>query len=215
MGWNNDLSGLELRKTSGIFHGAPISLPINPQINVDDMIKPPTAATTTTDSRHPAARAGTLVRVRDTTPEDLDSINALVAAAMKSWQLSERVLRLSLPLYRYSTQDFEHQRILLAETGNALPVGMAAIEAAGTSNNPAARNPALLHGIYVDPGYHRLGIGSELLARVEGSARSMGFDGLLVKANPAATAFFEARKFQRLPNLDPARDYPHRYWQPF
>jgi len=189
-------------------------LPINPQTKVDDMNTPPTAETATTDSRHLATQAEIRIRVRDTTLEDLATLNTLVAAAMKSWQLSERVLRLSLPLYRYIAQDFEHQCLLLAETGNALAVGMAAIEAAGASDNPSARNPALLHGIYVDPGYHRLGIGSELLARVEVIARSMGYDGLLVKANPEATAFFEAQNFQQLPILDPARDYPYRYWKP-
>ena len=45
------------------------------------------------------------------------------------------------------------------------------------------------------------------------AAREQGFDGLLVKAQPAAEGFFLTRGLERLPTADPARDYPHRLWK--
>ena len=140
-------------------------------------------------------------------------MNVIVAKAMESWCLSERVLRLSLPLYRYHEQDFQHQQIFLAEAAAGTLTGMAAIESTGCWEKTTARNPALLHGLYVDPIYHRYAIGSELLAHAVHMARSAGYDGLLVRANSAATAFFEARGLQQLSIENPDCDYPYRYWR--
>ena len=151
--------------------------------------------------------------LRIATIDDLDSINSLVTAAMRTWALSERVLRLSLPLYHYEQQDFETQRLLLAENDDGTVIGMAAIESSNAVDSLSAKNPALLHGIYVDPTWHRSGIGSELLACAENCARSAGHDGMLVRANPGAVGFFEAMGFERLPVSDTRQDYAHRYWK--
>ena len=131
----------------------------------------------TAPARHFPERHGGLVHVRRATTDDLGCINAIVGAAMRTWRLSERAIRLSLPLYRYDSQDFEHQHLLLAEGWHGAALGMAAMETADPSAIPGCRNAALLHGIYIDPGYHRHGIGSALLARVEDIARSLGFEG--------------------------------------
>jgi hypothetical protein len=45
------------------------------------------------------------------------------------------------------------------------------------------------------------------------AAREQRFDGLLVKAQSDAVDFFVARGLQRLPVVDPDRDYPHRFWK--
>lgn len=37
-------------------------------------------------------------------------------------------------------------------------------------------------------------------------------NGVQVKTQAAAVAFFKARGWQALPVDDPARDYPHRFW---
>ena len=162
---------------------------------------------------HPPGYGSSTVYLRDATIGDLDAINAVVAAAMQTWGLSERVLRLSLPLYRYAPEDLRHQQLLLAEGDNGTVIGMAAFETAEASPAAEHRKTALLHGIYIDPRHHRRGVGTRLLARVEASARQQGFDGLLSKANPAATGFFETRGFECLPIVDSKIDYPYRYWK--
>ena len=132
---------------------------------------------------------------------------------MDTWRLSERVKRLSLPLYQYDENDLEHLLIVVAESEATTIAGIAAIEPADASECRRGHNTALLHGIYVDPLHHRGGIGTRLLSYMQVMASSRGFDGLLVKANPEAKTFFEARAFEKLPVEDRARDYPYRYWK--
>jgi GNAT superfamily N-acetyltransferase len=91
---------------------------------------------------------------------------------------------------------------------------VAAWESADSSDAPPGARALLLHGLYVRPARHRQGIGSRLLAAAEQAAEHGGYDGILVKAQPGAEGFFAARGLQRLPVLDPARDYPHRFWKP-
>lgn len=132
---------------------------------------------------------------------------------MDTWCLSKRIKRLSLPLYQYHAQDLEHLQVIVAETEETAIAGIAAIEPADSSECPRGHNAALLHGIYVDPIRHRYGIGTRLLSYMRVMASSWGYDGLLVKANPEARTFFEARAFEKLPVEDLSRDYPYRYWK--
>ena len=93
-------------------------------------------------------------------------------------------------------------------------MGVAAWEPADPADVPPGFRALLLHGLYVRAAQHRRGIGSRLLAAAERAAEQGGFDGLLVKAQPEAEGFFAARGLHRLAVLDPARDYPHRFWKP-
>lgn len=156
-----------------------------------------------------------IITLRKAEHRDLGEINNLIAAAMDTWRLADRVKRLSLPLYEYDRQDFEHLHVIVAETGKSTIAGIAAIEAADASECPRGHNAALLHGIYVDPLRHCNGIGTCLLQHMQTIASSKSFDALLVKANPEATSFFETRGFKRFPVEDPLRDYPNRYWKSF
>ena len=132
---------------------------------------------------------------------------------MGTWQLPERVKRISLPMYQYCEHDLEHLQIIVAETGECTMAGIASIEAADVADGPQGHKAALLHGIYVDPRRHRMGIGTRLLKHMQTIASSRGFDGLLVKASHEATSFFDARGFTKLPIEDSSRDYPYRYWK--
>ena len=155
------------------------------------------------------------IRLRKAGWHDLAQINSLIEAAMGTWRLAERVKRLSLPMYQYCKQDLEHLQVIVAETRGFDVVGVAAIEAADASDCPYGHSAALLHGIYVDPSRHRAGIGACLLEHVQQVASLNNFDGMLVRANPEATPFFEARDFKKLPVENPERDYHYRFWRTF
>ncbi len=175
----------------------------------------PTSAATRSDRQRRALPAlADAVVFREADAGELRRINEIIAAAMDTWRLSERVKRISLPLYRYQADDLEHLQIIVAATEAGDIVGVAAIEAADPGECPAGQSGALLHGLYIDPRRHRSGLGTRLLQRMETIAVAQGFDGLLVKAQREATAFFEARGFTRLPIEDHSRDYPYRYWKP-
>jgi GNAT superfamily N-acetyltransferase len=155
----------------------------------------------------------TTVQLRQARAEDLAALNGLIERAIMTWQLPGRVKRLSLPSYRYHPHDLDHLHIVVAEDAEHAIIGVAAWEPANARDLPAGQRGLLLHGLYVDPTHLRLGVGSQLLDAALAAAQAQGFDGLLVKAQADANGFFTARAMQRLPVEDPARDYPHRFWQ--
>ena len=149
--------------------------------------------------------------LRPATPADLDAINAVIERAVMTWNLPERVKRLTLPSYRYNAHDLDHLHMVLAEDGDHAVLGVAAWEPASVRDLPAGKTGLLLHGLYVDPQRQRAGAGSCLLEAAVSAAREQGFDGLLVKARPEAEGFFLARGLTPLPDAE--RDYPHRFWK--
>jgi GNAT superfamily N-acetyltransferase len=145
---------------------------------------------------------------------DLPQVNALIESAIYTWDLPERVKRLTMPLYLYHQHDLDFLELMVAEAETGSIVGIAAWEPADPGDAPPAHTVLLLHGIYVSPDHHRKGIGSRLFAAAEKAAALRGFDAVLVKAQPGAEHFFTACGMQRLPVEDQHRDYPHRFWKP-
>lgn len=153
------------------------------------------------------------IRVRQALVTDLDSINRVIEAGVMTWVLPERVKRLSLPVYCYTRQDFVHLGMVVAENRRQQILGAAAWEEADPKDAPEGRRALLLHGIYVKPSHHRQGIGRRLFTAVEAAVVERGCDGLLVKAQQDATAFFESMGMYSLPATDPLRQYAHRFWK--
>jgi GNAT superfamily N-acetyltransferase len=154
----------------------------------------------------------TAFRLRSAHAADLPALNGVIERAIATWPLPERVIRLTLPSYRYQSHDLAHLHLVVAEDADGMAVGVAAWEPASPRDLPAGQRGLLLHGLYVDPVHQHRGVGSQLLDAAATSARTQGLDGVLVKAQTAALAFFKARGLRALPVEDPARDYPHRFW---
>jgi GNAT superfamily N-acetyltransferase len=144
---------------------------------------------------------------------DLEGINRVIEAAVMTWHLPERVKRLSLPGYRYSSLDLEHLEIVIAEDDRQHTLGVAAWEPAEDGDAPAGKKALLLHGIYVDPPQHHRGIGRLLFSAAEHAVRNQDCDGLLVRAQQGANGFFIAQGMERLHVDSPARQYANRFWK--
>lgn len=153
------------------------------------------------------------VILRPATLTDLNATNAVIERAVMTWNLPERVKRLTLPSYRYSQHDLDHLHIVVVEDGDHAVLGVAAWEPASARDLPVGKTGLLLHGLYVEPDRQRGGVGSRLLEAAVSAAGELGFDGLLVKARPEAEGFFLARGLTPLPVTDRDRDYPHRFWK--
>lgn len=153
------------------------------------------------------------IHLRPATAADIEALNGVVERAFMTWNLPERVKRLSLPSYRYRALDLQFQHLVVAETAVHGIIGVAAWEPAEARDLPSGLTGLLLHGLYVEPAHIHRGIGSHLLDAALDAARAAGVDGLLVKAQIDAVGFFVARGMRLLPVQDAERDYPHRYWQ--
>lgn len=154
----------------------------------------------------------TAFRLRSAHAADLPALNGVIERAIATWPLPERVKRLALPSYRYQPHDLDHLHLVAAADAGGIAIGVAAWEPPHPRDLPAGRRGLSLHGLYVDPAHQRRGVGSRLLDAATDAAQAQGLAGVLVKAQAAAVAFFEARGLQALPVEDPARDYPHRFW---
>ena len=108
------------------------------------------------------------------TSADLDSVNAVIEAAIMTWSVSDRVKRLSLPGYRYQVHDLDHLTFRVAENPACKIIGIAAWEPADEADIPDTARGLLLHGIYVAPGLQRKGVGSQLLDAAMQAARRGG-----------------------------------------
>jgi predicted N-acetyltransferase YhbS len=153
------------------------------------------------------------ITIRKASATDLDAINQVIEAAVMTWDLPERVKRLSLPSYRYTTLDLDHFEMVVAEDERRFIIGIAAWEQADARDAPAGYSALLLHGLYVDPAFHHQGIGRLLFHAAEMFAREHRYDGLLVKAQVDAAGFFISQGMTRLGAEEPSRQYANRYWK--
>ena len=181
------------------------------------MMKMASHATLTNDpmitGRSDPAETRDSIRLRDARSSDLHSVNNLIAAAIDTWQLTDRVKRISLPLYRYQGDDLRDMQLVVAHSGDDEILGVAALEQAYATDLLDGLRTSVLHGIYVAPNLHRNGVGSRLLEKIENMAHSQGTEVLLVKARPEAIAFFSTREFRKLSTRDNSRDYPYQFYK--
>lgn len=143
-------------------------------------------------------------------PDDLEALNKVIDAALKSWDLPERVKRLALASYHYSEVDLDHYQIMLAFANETL-AGVIAWDRQPHLIGKAQRG-LFVHGLYVLPDYWRQGIGRRLFNIAKQSALSSALNGILIKAQKEAKAFYQTLGMRELPVNDATRDYAHRYW---
>lgn len=137
---------------------------------------------------------------------DLDALNGLVERAVGTWDLPERVKRLAMPTYRYTTDDLQALCLVGAWREHRL-LGVVAWEV------DPERGLLGLHGLYVDPHWWHQGVGSTLLTHAERAAREQGLRQIQVKAQAGARDFFQRHGFEPVPDPQ-ARDYAHLFSKP-
>jgi len=152
------------------------------------------------------------ILIRPAQAADLDEINRIIEAAIMTWELSDRVKRLTLPTYKYNEMDLQHMEIVVAKRHGQI-LGIAAWEQANPIDAPKGKSALLLHGIYVDPEHHRQGIGSLLFSAAEAATTSTQLDGLVVKSQKGSEPFYLAQGMQRLRVEDSKREYENRYYK--
>ena len=143
---------------------------------------------------------------------ELVSANLVISSAVKSWQLPERLKRLSLPLLHYTEADLADYEILLCRN-NAQVVAMAAWDNSHVYRGPDHISCALLHGLYVCFDHQGCGLGQRLQTAVGHRAAKHGFKGLLVKSQRVSTGYFANQGYQHTTEFDD--DYPYLFWKPF
>jgi N-acetylglutamate synthase-like GNAT family acetyltransferase len=153
------------------------------------------------------------ISVRPASGEDLTTINQIIKDCVYSWNLSDRVKRLTLQSYHYDILDLDHLDIFVAANKDDDILGIAALESANSSDLPANLTGLLLHGLYVAPDHQKKQVGKILIDHSMEHVKQQQMLGLLVKAQPDANSYFEKQGFERLPVDNISKDYPHRWWK--
>lgn len=152
------------------------------------------------------------IRTEAAKQSDLDNINHVIEAAIMTWDLPERVKRLSLASYFYNEQDLKHFEIVVAIQDEKI-VAVASWEPADTKDSPQDKSGLLLHGLYVHPEIQGQGVGQKLFQKAVNAAQSKGLSSLLVKAQANAIDFFVQQGMHWVKIQDASRDYAHRLWK--
>lgn len=150
--------------------------------------------------------------IRPGSEADLDAINRVIGACVMTWNIPDRVKRLSLSSYHYNAVDLKHFRLFVAYDQTNRIIGVTALESIKVSDQSTAEDALLLHGIFVDPSVQGLGVGRLLVKKCLEICGREKRKGLLVKAQPDAIGFFKALRFKAVSSTDSKRDYPHQLW---
>lgn len=142
--------------------------------------------------------------IRKVNSNDLADINQLISAAVNTWNLPERVIRLSLPGYHYTVDDLDHLQIFIA-THQQQITGVIALE------DISQHDSVLLHGIYVSPQCYHQGIGRSLFQYAVKQACEQGYRQLQVRAQADASGFFQTMGMQKMAVENQQKDYLNRY----
>lgn len=132
---------------------------------------------------------------------DLQAINSVIAAAVMSWPLAERVKRLSVNVLTYDETDFSHYDMYIATKNNGV-VGVIAWD----PNHP----DNLLHGIYITPAEQQNGLGQQLLSHIFDLARGLGKESVIIKAERISCSYFEHLGLQKVTS-ERLNNYPYLY----
>jgi GNAT superfamily N-acetyltransferase len=142
-------------------------------------------------------------------PDDIDAINGVVSRAIQTWDLPDRVKRLALPSYLYTSADCEHMAVRGARHDRKL-IGVLALEPVSSAQHAAAHTLAI-HGLYVEPSWHRAGVGTLLLQTAVTHAEEHGCRRLVAKAIRHSRGFFIRQGFDEAPAGAAGSGYPHTF----
>lgn len=153
-----------------------------------------------------------MLKLTQATIDDLPDINNIIELAISSWNLPQRVKRLSLSSYLYDELDLQHYTIFLAQVNNNT-IGIISYEQAESKDVSLEKNVLFVHGLYVAPDFQRQGAGSFLIHAVEKIAKKNNLGGILIKAQKEAIPFYLKNKFMQIQATNARREYPERYWK--
>ena len=129
-----------------------------------------------------------------------------------TWQLPERVKRLSVNSYHYNPHDLKFFDIYVLETDGKV-LGVLALDNVGDTEGTISQPGILIHGIYIDVNVQKQGLGAQLINFTGHLAQDKAVKGILVKAQTDANEFFKSQGFEPLPVSDTLRDYSNRWWK--
>ena len=121
--------------------------------------------------------------IRSARASDAAALQTIYVLAARSIAADRAFLDAAPERLDLSRKVVEGDRILVADTAGQ-PIGFAVLSPEGE-----------IRGLFVDPGFHRRGLGRMLADACEGDARGMDAETLTVVSHPAAEGFWTSLGF--------------------
>jgi len=153
------------------------------------------------------------LHIRAARLNELQEINHVIESAVMSWDLPERVKRLSLSSCQYDEQDLMHMKLFVSVNSQEKITGMYALDEADPRDVGKDESALLLHGIYIKQESQRQGIGNVLFTHAQDQICSANKTGMLVRAQPSAVGFFYSQGMIERPVRESDTGYPFLLWK--
>ena len=146
--------------------------------------------------------------VRHACAVDLPALNVVIERAAMNWPLPARLRKRVIPVLRYDHVDLDCLEIFVYCFAERT-VGVLALDFDGARAQDQSQ-PVTLHGLFIDPGFQRQGLGRKLVAFAEQHARDRARDAISLRAERFSCAFFERCAYTHIPPKS-EDDYPYVY----
>ncbi len=154
-------------------------------------------------------------RISQATPTDLRQLNDVIQRAVSTWQLPERVRRLTAPFFTVDEQDLRDRQWLVSKNQDGTVVGVAHwTKALGYDLPEGCQGAAVIHGLYVDSTQQRRTVGTSLLRHIDQLALQADLPALVVRAQRSAESYFVSQQFRPLRDEPDGPTYPRGLWRP-
>ena len=146
--------------------------------------------------------------------DELPLANKVIASAIATWPISERLKSNVQPILFYDALDLTDMQIIMS-LHNGEATGVAPWTGKPWLDDPDGQGSGLLHGLYVSQDWQRYGIGTLMQLAVATSVMAAGGHGIHVRAERFAAPYFARSGYRRLAEtelISATGSYEHRYW---
>ena len=134
----------------------------------------------------------------------LESANSVIRSAVASWDLPERLKRLSAPVLQYSEID-------LKDYEYALCIYRRRVIATAFWRIIHWQDRIDLHGLFTAKPWQGIGAGGQLQKYIVENSGHPSLNHIYVKAHRCATSYFESTGYKKINPDEHASLYPHQY----
>ncbi|MEC8126158.1 MAG: GNAT family N-acetyltransferase [Pseudomonadota bacterium] len=143
------------------------------------------------------------------TRERLQAINTVLTSSITTWNLVDRLRRLSSDTYHYRESNLIDDQVYGLRAQNKTPPAILALND-NALELPRDLSSLQIHCLCVHADYQRQGLRQHLIENALKLAQMRHLNAVLVKSHESTVSYFEKQGFRLTPVIDEVCDFPYR-----